>query len=104
MAPAPTTRIRIVWLQSFWLIDASLRASGSGAKRCPMTGAAKQSIPGRKRQDWIALPQVLSAMTGDALPLFPERADFQLKRPGAARLLVKLPVRGGNRRRRHQQV
>src|SRR3981189_3574454 len=29
-----------------------------------------------------------------ALPLFPERADFQLKGPGAARLLVKLPVRG----------
>src|SRR6266567_3551712 len=38
------------------------------------------------------------------LPLFPERADFQLKAPGAARLLVKLPVRGCDRRRRHQQI
>src|ERR1700737_5095648 len=38
------------------------------------------------------------------LPLFPERTDFKLKGPGAARLLVKLPVRRRNRRRRHQQV
>src|SRR5258708_32467549 len=37
-------------------------------------------------------------------PLFPERADLELKRPGAARLLVKLPVGGCDRRRRHQQI
>src|ERR1700722_19906239 len=39
-----------------------------------------------------------------SLPLFPERADFKLERPGAARLLVKLPVGGRDRRRRHQQI
>src|SRR6266436_9871461 len=45
------------------------------------------------------------AMTNErGLPLFPERADFKLERPGAARLLVKLPVGRGNRGRRHQQV
>src|SRR5260370_28001248 len=38
------------------------------------------------------------------LPLFPERTDFKLERPGAARLLIQLPVGGRNRRRRHQQV
>src|SRR5258708_16335646 len=38
------------------------------------------------------------------LPLFSERADFKLERPGAARLLVKLPVGRGNRGRRHQQI
>src|SRR5258705_219900 len=38
------------------------------------------------------------------LPLFSERADFKLERPGAAGLLVELPVRGGDRRRRHQQI
>src|SRR6266404_371812 len=45
------------------------------------------------------------AMTNErGLPLFPERADFKLERPGAARLLVKLPVGGGDRRRGHQQI
>src|SRR6266403_4958816 len=45
------------------------------------------------------------AMTNErGLPLFPERANFKLERPGAARLLVKLPVRGGDRGRRHQQI
>src|SRR5437899_5866437 len=45
------------------------------------------------------------AMTNErGLPLFPERADFKLERPCAARLLVKLPVGGGDRRRGHQQI
>src|SRR6266481_2060579 len=38
------------------------------------------------------------------LPFFPERADFKFKSPGAARLLVELPVGRRNRRRRHQQI
>src|SRR6266403_288223 len=38
------------------------------------------------------------------LPLCSERADFKLERPGAAGLPVELPVRGGDRRRRHQQI
>ena len=38
------------------------------------------------------------------LPLFPERADFHLEGPGAARLLVELPVRGRDGGGRHQQV
>src|SRR5258705_12154890 len=46
----------------------------------------------------------LFAIRNSHLPLFPERADFQFKCPGAARLLVKLPVGRRNRRRRHQQV
>src|SRR4051812_8816699 len=38
------------------------------------------------------------------LPLLAERANLQLKRPGAARLLVELPVGCGDRGRRHQQI
>src|SRR4249920_420784 len=38
------------------------------------------------------------------LPFLPERANFKLEGPGAAWLLVKLPVRGGDRCRRHQQI
>src|SRR5216684_4280105 len=38
------------------------------------------------------------------LPLFPERADFELECPGAARLLVKLPVGGRDRGGWHQQI
>src|SRR3981189_1680011 len=45
------------------------------------------------------------AMTNKrALPFLAERANFQLKGPGAARLLVELPIGRGDRRRRHQQV
>src|SRR6266480_8081621 len=52
---------------------------------------------------WMA--ESSPAMTNErGLPLFPERADFKLERPGAARLLVKLPVGGGDRRRGHQQI
>src|SRR5580700_6498577 len=39
-----------------------------------------------------------------SLPFFPERANFKLEGPGAARLLVELPVRGCDRSRRHQQI
>src|SRR5215471_6411688 len=38
------------------------------------------------------------------LPLFSERADFKLERPGAARLLIKLPVSSRHRGWRHQQI
>src|SRR5262245_49589929 len=39
-----------------------------------------------------------------SLPLFAERADFQLKGPGALRLLVELPVRLRDGCRRHQEI
>src|SRR5262245_26942363 len=48
-------------------------------------------------------PERLSSTTAPS-PLFAERADFELERPGAARLLVELPVGLGYRLRRHQQV
>src|SRR5882757_9992509 len=38
------------------------------------------------------------------LPLLAERANLQLKRPGAARLLVELPVGRRDRGWRHQQI
>src|SRR5258708_37794095 len=52
----------------------------------------------------MAPSQVLLTMTKAVLPLFPERADFKLEGPGAAGLLVKLPVSGCDRGRRHQQI
>src|ERR1700750_2903835 len=39
-----------------------------------------------------------------ALPLLSERADFHFKGPGAARLLVELPIGARHRGRRHQEV
>src|ERR1700691_990091 len=50
---------------------------------------------------------IASAMTPDAsicLPLFAERAYFQFESPGAARLLVKLPIGSRDGSRRHQQI
>ena len=38
------------------------------------------------------------------LPLFTERANFEFEGPGAARLLIKLPIRGGDGGGRHQQI
>src|SRR6476660_9733817 len=38
------------------------------------------------------------------LPLLTEGAYFQFERPGALRLLVKLPVGFRDRRRRHQEI
>src|ERR1700745_2280055 len=37
-------------------------------------------------------------------PLLAEWPDLELKGPGAARLLVQLPVGGGDGSRRHQQI
>jgi hypothetical protein len=38
------------------------------------------------------------------LPLLAEGSDFQLERPGAAWLLIELPVGFRDRRRRHQEI
>src|SRR5262245_1381437 len=39
-----------------------------------------------------------------SLPLFAERADFELEGPGALRLLIELPIGFRDGRRRHQQI
>src|SRR5882672_703651 len=46
----------------------------------------------------------LSSTATLPLPFFAEGTYFQLERPGAARLLIELPVGLRDRRRRHQQV
>src|SRR6516164_11709077 len=48
--------------------------------------------------------EIASAPFESSLPLLAEGADFQLGRPGALRLLVKLPVGCRDRRRWHQQI
>src|SRR6476620_9879183 len=67
MAPAPTTRIRIAEFLLLLLLGGRI---GSGEWRIGKFPFAIRVL----------------------LPLFAERADFQLKGPGAARLLVKLPI------------
>src|ERR1700730_2694911 len=79
MAPAPTTRMRIG--SSFWIVLEARRASSEWRMESPL--AIRYRL---------------------VLPFFPERADFKLERPGAARLLVELPVGRRDRGRRHQQV
>src|SRR6202011_206870 len=83
MAPAPTTRTRIVW----FLLLLFLRGEWGEAN-------------GEQRNSARHSPFAIRVF----LPLLPERADFQFKCPGAARLLVQLAVRGRDRGRRHQQV
>src|SRR5690242_1550142 len=46
----------------------------------------------------------LSSIVRAPLPLLAKWADLELERPGAARLMIELPVGFRDRRRRHQQV
>src|SRR5882672_8358103 len=46
----------------------------------------------------------LSSTATLPLPLLAKGTNFQLKGPGAARLLIELPVGLRDRRRRHQQI
>src|SRR6185369_17278951 len=46
----------------------------------------------------------LSSTVTLPLPRLAERTNFQLERPGAARLLVELPIGLGDRRWRHQEI
>src|SRR5260221_316204 len=48
--------------------------------------------------------RLLTMRRSKTLPLLPQWTKLQLKRPGAARLLVELPIGRGDRGRRHQQV
>src|SRR6202048_4883483 len=84
MAPAPTTRMRICWVPLLLLLGRANR---------------EWRIANREGSTSYSQLDIRSFS-----PLFPERADLQLKGPGAARLLVKLPVGRRDRRRRHQQV
>src|ERR1700742_770269 len=77
MAPAPTTRIRIVQFL-FLLTERGQRP-------------AKIRSPRPVRHS-------------SCLPLFAERADFKFEGPGATRLLIELPIARCHRGRRHQQV
>src|SRR6266851_2011441 len=86
IAPAPTTRIRIAEFLLLFVLEAANR---NGEWRMANREISIRYSPFANR--------VL-------LPLFAERADFELKGPGAAWLLVKLPIGRCNRRRRHQQV
>src|SRR6478672_6280081 len=55
--------------------------------------------------EWLALHySPFATHYSPFLPLFAERADFHLERPGAFRLLVELPIGARDRGRRHQQV
>src|SRR5580704_11952830 len=85
MAPAPTTRTRIVEILFCWMGEMA---------------SSEWRIGIRNSHSLFATLYSLAA----TLPLFPKRADFHLKSPGAARLLVELPVRGGDGGRRHQQI
>src|SRR3954469_8260659 len=75
MAPAPTTKTRIPELPLF-------------------TKSVATNELAREKPATIAL----------ASPFFAERPNFKLKSPGAARLLVELPVGGRDRGGRHQQI
>ncbi len=57
-----------------------------------------------RSKTWTGRGQARPCANVAILPLFPERANFQLKGPGAARLLVELPVGRRDRGRRHQQI
>src|ERR1700738_4226351 len=83
MAPAPTTRMR---MGEFLLL---------------FLGASSEWRVGKAS---IRYSPFAIRLFSPLLPLLPERANLEFKRPGAARLLVELPVRRRHRRRRHQQI
>src|SRR5712671_645143 len=51
-----------------------------------------------------SLERLSSIASGSPLPLLAEWAYFQFESPGAARLLIKLPIGFRDRRRRHQEI
>src|SRR5882672_11186170 len=106
MAPAPTTRMRIaefLFVLVVCLIPAraQLRSSLEERRLRRVSKDEKRIVA-----SWFETAQAPPHHEDRhrALPLFTEGADFQLKGPGAAGLLVKLPIRGCDRRRRHQQI